>query len=222
VNVGGSIQTDELIGRLTADAAPVRRLRPPTVRAVLWLAVALAVLAAIVAYHGVRPDLQVALAEPGAWLSLLAAVTTGIAATLAAFHLVVPGTSDRWAFLPLPVALVWGSGLGIGCYADWIRSGPEGIHAGDSLDCFLAILWMSLAAGVPLVVMLRVARFVRPVATAAMGGLAVASLASAALELFHRTDARIMDVVWHTAAVTLIVVFASGSAAAARRGALDR
>ena len=70
--------------------------------------------------------------------------------------------------------------------------------------------------------MLRHARFVRPVETAALGGLAVASLASAALELFHHSDARIMDVVWHTAAVVLIVVLFSGTGAASRSGALKR
>jgi hypothetical protein len=220
--VGDAIQTDDLIARLSTAAAPVRRLRPPGVRAVIWLALAFAVLAAVVAFHGVRPDLREALAQPGGWLSLVAATATGIAAAVAAFHLAIPGTSDRWTLLPLPLALVWGSGLGLGCYADWLRFGPDGIHAGDSLDCFIAIVWMSAAAGLPLIVMLRFGRFVRPVATAAMGGLAVASLASAGLELFHRTDARIMDVVWHVAAVALIVLFASGSAAAARRGALGR
>ena len=160
------------------------------------------------------------LAAPGGWMSLLSAIATGVAAAFAAFYLATPGRSARWALLPLPVALLWISGLGLGCYADWIRSGPDGIHLGDSFDCFVAIVLMSLLAGGPLAVMLRYARFVRPVQTAAMGGLAVAALASAALELFHRTDARIMDVVWHMAAVALIVVFASGAGGAAERRAL--
>lgn len=220
--MGNAAETDELIARLATGAKPVRRLRPPGLRAVLWLIVAAGVLAAIIAYHGMRPDLSQSLAQPGAMLSLVAAVATGIAATFAAFHLAVPGTSGRWLLLPLPVAIVWASGLGIGCYADWIRNGPDGIHAGDSFACFVAILWMSLAAGLPLAIMLRLGRFVRPVATTAMGGLAVASLASAALELFHRTDARLMDVVWHIAAVALIVALSSGSGAAAHRGALAR
>jgi hypothetical protein len=31
--------TERLIGRLVAEAAPVRRLRPPVLRALLWLLV---------------------------------------------------------------------------------------------------------------------------------------------------------------------------------------
>jgi len=220
--LGEIVETDDLIARLAAEVAPVRRLRPPMVRAALWLGLALVVLGAIVAYHGVRPDLADAMAEPGAWLSQIAAVTTGIAATVAAFQLAIPGASSRWVLLPLPVALVWGAGLGVGCYADWIRNGPNGIEPGDSFECFIAILWMSALAGIPLAVMLRLGRFVRPVATAAMGGLAVATLASAALELFHRTDARIMDVVWHLAAVVLIVALTSGSGAASAPGLVRR
>lgn len=220
--MSGRDDLDALIGRLADDAAPVKPLRPPALRALAWLGAALAVIAGIVAYHGLRPDLAAELAEPGEMLALIAAAATGVAATFAAFFLAVPGYSARWSLLPLPVALVWISGLGIGCYADWVRYGPDGITLGESYECFQAIVLTSLALGVPLAILLRHARLVRPVLTAAMGGLALSSLAAAALELFHRTDARIMDVVWHVAAVTLVVALSSGwgAASAARvRGA---
>jgi hypothetical protein len=205
---------DSLIGELADDAKPVTRLRPPAVRAGLWLVAALAVIAGIVAYHGMRPDLMETMREPGEMLSFAAAVATGIAATFAAFFLAVPGYSSRWWLLPVPVAAVWFAGLGVGCYADWVRFGPDGISLGESYDCFQAIVLTSLALGVPLAILLRHGRVVRPVLTAAMGGLALSSLAAAALELFHRTDARIMDVVWHVAAVTLVVALSSGWGAA--------
>lgn len=205
---------DSLIGELAGDAKPVTRLRPPVVRAILWLIVALAAIAGLVSIYGLRPDLMETMREPGEMMSFGAAVATGIAATFAAFFLAVPGYSSRWSLLPLPVAVLWASGLGIGCYADWVRFGPEGISLGESYDCFQAIVLTSLALGVPLAFLLRHARMVRPVMTAAMGGLALSSLAAAALELFHRTDARIMDVVWHVAAVTLVVALSSGWGAA--------
>lgn len=218
--MGRDMDTDDLIAQLSGDARPVRRLAPPALRAALWLAGALAIMAALVAYHGIRPDLGAALAEPGGWLSLVSAAATGVAATFAAFHLAIPGTSRGWLLLPLPVALLWASGLGLGCYDEWLRQGPAGLELGEAYDCFQAIVLTSLLAGAPLLVMLRFGRLIRPVQTAAMGGLAVASLASAALELFHRGDARIMDVIWHVAAVTLIVALSSGSGAVAGRGAL--
>jgi hypothetical protein len=212
--MSGERDLDALIGRLAEDAKPVARLRPPAMRAVLWLGAALAAMAGLVAYHGMRPDLMATLAEPGEMMSLAAAAATGVAATFAAFFLAVPGYSSRWSLLPLPVAVVWVSGLGIGCYSDWVRFGPEGISLGDSYDCFQAIVLTSLVLGVPLAYLLRYAQPVRPVMTAAMGGLALSSLAAAALQLFHRTDARIMDVVWHVAAVSLVVALSSGWGAA--------
>jgi len=218
--VAGDLDTDDLIARLALDARPVRRLAPPALRATVWLLGALAAMAAIIAYHGLRPGLAEALAEPGGWLSILAAGATGVAATYAAFHLAIPGTSRGWALLPLPVALLWASGLGLGCYAEWLRQGPAGLEFGEAFDCFLAIVLISLLVGLPMLAMLRHGRLIRPVQTAAMGGLAVASLASAALELFHEGDARIMDVIWHVAAVMLIVALSSGSGAAAGRSAL--
>ena len=202
-------ELDALIGDLAREARPVARLQPPFVRATIWLAIAFAALACLVGWYGLRPDLGVALSEPGGMLALVSAVATGIAATYAAFHLAVPGRSSRWSLLPLPVALVWISGLGIGCYADWVRFGPEGITLGDSYECFQAIVLSSLLLGVPLAYLLRHARFYRPVATAAMGGLALSTLAAAALDLFHDTDARIMDVVWHIAAVAVVVSVSS-------------
>lgn len=212
--MSGGNSLDALIGRLAEDGKPVKRLRPPAVRAVLWLIAALVVIAGIVAYHGLRPDLMETLKEPGEMVSLCAAAATGVAATFAAFFLAVPGYSSRWSLLPLPVAIVWVSGLGIGCYADWLRFGPEGISLGDSYDCFQAIVLTSLALGVPLAILLRHASIVRPVLTAAMGGLALSSLAAASLELYHHVDARIMDVVWHVAAVSLVVALSSGWGAA--------
>lgn len=211
--------TEALIGRLAAEAAPVRRLKPPALRAALFLLGAGIVLAGIVAWHGLNPGLRRDMAEPAAMMSWMAALATGIAAVFAAFAVALPDRSPRWALLPVPLAMLWASGLGLGCYADWIRSGPDGLHIGDSFDCFLAILVMSLLVGGPLILLLRHARLIRPVLTAAMGGLAVASLSSAALELFHRSDARIMDIAWHVAAVALIVAIGSGAGAATRPAA---
>lgn len=215
--MSGGRDLDDLIGQLATEARPVKRLRPPAVRAALWLIAALAVIAAIVAYYGLRPDLMQTLAEPGAALSLGAAAATGIAATFAAFFLAVPGYSSRWSLLPLPVALLWISGLGIGCYADWVRFGPDGISLGDSYECFQAIVLTSLMLGVPLAFLLRHGRLIRPVLTSAIGGLALASLSAAALDLFHHTDARIMDIVWHIAAITVVVALSSGWGVASAR-----
>ena len=50
-------RTSDLIDALVDWATPVRRLRPPLVRAGIWLALAAAMLALLCAAHGVRSDL---------------------------------------------------------------------------------------------------------------------------------------------------------------------
>jgi hypothetical protein len=42
------MDTDEFIKRLAADLQPVRPLRPPSARAILWLGLALTYVAAVV------------------------------------------------------------------------------------------------------------------------------------------------------------------------------
>jgi uncharacterized membrane protein len=94
--------TRELIDALVECATPVRRLRPPLVRAVLWLAFAGVVLALIAVGHGVRTDLMARLEEPKLAATDGAALATGILATMAAFMISLPDRSRWWLLLPLP------------------------------------------------------------------------------------------------------------------------
>ncbi|MBR8429052.1 NrsF family protein [Burkholderia cepacia] len=50
--------TQDLIESLVAEAKPVRRLLPPTLRAACWLAFAALILTLVALEHGVRPDLM--------------------------------------------------------------------------------------------------------------------------------------------------------------------
>lgn len=214
------LDTEQLIGQLAAEARPVRRLAPPLRRAVLWLTVAVLVIAAIVAVMADAATLARTFGRTDALLGWIASVLTGVAAAVAAFHLAAPDRRARWAVLPLPVAALWFATLGAGCYIDWVRFGPDGLALGTSFSCLLFVALVSLLLGAPLMLLLRHALHVRPVATAAAGGLAVASLASAGLELFHHLDARVMVLVWHLGAVALVMAFsAAASGVLARRPA---
>jgi hypothetical protein len=51
------ISTPELIAVLTANLTPVRRLRPPIIRATWWLLLAALILGLVAIGHGIRPDL---------------------------------------------------------------------------------------------------------------------------------------------------------------------
>ena len=98
-----SMETDELIERLSASARPVRRLKPPWVRAGLWLALSLPYVVAVVWYKLVMVDTTQALSDARFIIEQAATFATAVAAAVAAFASVVPGFDRRLLLLPLPV-----------------------------------------------------------------------------------------------------------------------
>lgn len=204
------MRTEDLVGSLVADLGPVKRLRPPMVRAAGWLALSALVIGAVVVFKGFRPDLGARLAEPWEVAQLAAAIATGVLAAVAAFHLALPDRSDAWALLPLPGFALWVASLGWGCVADFVRLGPEGIALGTSWACLGFILALSLPLGGAMLFALRHAGPIRPVPTAAIGVLSVAMLASVGLSLVHNLDAAIMILVWHAGAVLVAVALSAG------------
>src|SRR5262245_52387705 len=112
-------KTPDLIDALVDGATPVRRLRPPLVRAALWLLLAALVLGLIVAGHGLRLDIADRLRQPVFVVSMIAALTTGILAAIASFQISLPDRSRWWLLLPAPALAVWLSTIGYGCLSDW-------------------------------------------------------------------------------------------------------
>ena len=206
--------TRDLIEVIVADAEPVRRLRPPLLRAGIWGAAAALTLTMITAAFGLRPDLGVKLGEPAFLIEVGSAALTGIAAAIAAFHLSLPDRAGRWALLPMPSLALWLSTVGYNCLTNWVMLGPEGPTLGLSLVCFATITLGGTPIAIILIMMLRHARSVRPMATAIIGGLAVAGLTVSALRLFHPLDATIMVLIWNVGAGTAIAV---GGALLSRR-----
>jgi hypothetical protein len=195
----------EVVDTLVSCASPVRRLRPPFQRALLWLAMATVVLGLIFIEHGVRADLAERLRQPGFAVGLAAAVITGILSAIAAFTISIPDRSRWWVLLPLPSLLIWISTVSYECFADWISIGPDGAHMGEAVGCFASLVFTSVPLGVALIIMLRYAALVRSGPVAMMGGLAVAAITSTALALFHDLDATIMILVWNLGTAALII-----------------
>lgn len=201
--------TDRLIGRLVSEAAPVRRLRPPLVRAALWL---LAVAAIGALAIGLFSDLDVfarRAQDPKLDLELTGTLLTGIAAVIAAFYLSLPDRSGAWALLPLPPLALWIASSGYSCYRHWIVVGPDGWELGESGHCFGFILAVSVPLGIALFLLLRQARPIAPVRVATVGGLGVAGLAAFLLQFFHPFDVTFLDLGAHLAAVGLVVAVSS-------------
>ena len=208
--------TDQLIAQLAASAKPVGRLRPPWLRATLWLLAAAAAAAIALPFFANFPLFERKCADPKFVLELTGTLLTGIAAVVAAFYLSLPDRSGLWALLPLPPLALWLASSGYNCYRDWITVGTNGWSLGESSDCFGTILAFSIPLGLALFLVLRRARPIAPVPAAALGGLGIAGISAFLLQFNHPVDASFLDLGMHAAAVA-IVVLASAMAARAPR-----
>jgi hypothetical protein len=199
------ITTPELIEQLASRAKPVRRLRPPLVRAAFWLVLAALIFGLLAAAHGTRTDLALQIARPEFALGLAASLLTGVLAAVAAFFLSLPDRSRAWGLLPVPTLFLWISTVSYGCLTHWVDMGPEGVRMGEAARCFATLLVTSLPLSLGLILMLRHAAWLRPTAVTLTGGLAVAAMAATALSLFHDLDATIMVLVWNFGVAAIIV-----------------
>ena len=199
------VTTPDLIEILSAHAPPVRRLRPPLLRAGLWLLAAGLILVLLALLYGARPDLALRLRQPTFMVALVGSLLTGILAAIAAFHLSLPDRSRLWLLLPAPALVLWVATIGYGCLTDWVSIGPDGVRLGATLQCFATLLIASVPSSVILLVMLRHTARLHPTTVAMMGGLASAGIAATALALFHELDASVMVLLWNLGTAALIV-----------------
>ena len=201
--------TPEFIETLVASATPVRRLKPPLLRAGLWLLLAALLLVLIGVAHGLRTDIFGCVRQPRFVVAMVGALATGILAAVASFRVSLPDGSRLWVLLPLPAPALWLSAIGYGCLTDWVSIGPDGVHMGEAVRCFATLLLTSVPLSIAMLVMLRYAALLRSTEVSLMGGLAVAAMTSFALSLFHDLDATMMILIWNLGSA---IVVASASA----------
>jgi hypothetical protein len=198
------IATPDLIESLVAGAVPVRRLRPPLVRAAAWLLFAALMLALMVAVRGVRPDLGLSLRQLTFAIDIAASLATGILAAVAAFVVSLPDRSRLWLWLPVPALFVWIVNIGYGCLTTWVNLQP-GMHLGDETGCIAALVLTGMPLAFTLLIMLRHTALLSPIPVAIAGGLAVAGITASVLPLFHNHDASILILVWNLGVAALLM-----------------
>src|SRR6516162_7228350 len=202
---GSVITTPDLIDALATNLAPVRRLRPPAIRAFGWLLLAALMLALLVVSQGIRPDLAQRLREPTFILGMAGTLLTGILAAVAAFMLSLPDRSRFCLLLPAPALVLWLSTIGYQCLTNWVSLEPNGIHLGETAQCFATLVLTSLPLSLAMLVMLRYAAPLRPIAVTLTGSLAVAAITATTLSLFHDLDATVMILTWNLGTAALFV-----------------
>lgn len=202
------ITTPDLIEALSAEAKPVRRLRPPLFRTCLWLSLAGLILVLLGILQGIRADIFDRLSEAIFATRLAGALATGVLAAMAAFYLSLPDRSRLWVLLPMPAVALWASTIGYGCLTNWVNLEPDGLRLGTAAQCFATLLLTSLPLSLVMLGMLRHAAPLRPATVAMVGGLAISGITAAALSIFHNIDATVMVLLWNLGTTAIVTTLA--------------
>lgn len=211
------MQTDHLIDQLTRELAPVRVLRPPALRALIWLAVVTGISAVLILRFSQLELILPRLAIPRVTLECVGTLLTAVTAVWAAFELSIPDRSPHWMWLPAAPFALWLGASGLGCLQNGLSLHEPGGIAGHSPHCFIFISAVSVPLAAVLFWMLRRARPIHAWPVAAMGTLGVAATAALVLQFFHPFDVTVIDLALHLAAIALVV----GLGTAWRRALLD-
>ena len=195
---------DCLVEALAADLTPVRRLAPPSLRVLFWLAIVAAIAFALAKFCDLGAMTRRFTAAPDLWFAAAGSMLTAVLAAVAAFQLSLPDRKPVWALLPLPAAVLWIGASGIGCLRGVAETNPAWLD--ESERCLTFILGISIPLSILLIVMLRRGCSLRPNLTAIVGGLACASAAATLLNFVHPYDAAASDLTVHAAAVGVVIV----------------
>lgn len=193
-----------LIGELSADLKPVRRLAPPWLRSLYWLLAVMCLALVLIAIRVVfdwsgQPEV-----DPYVLPGALASGVTAILAAYAAFQLSLPDRSGAWALLPVPAFVVWVAINGLGCVASIANPAVQS-NVPQFFTCLSIIFALSIPLSVATIVMIRRARPLRPLPVAVLGGLAASAAGATLLILVHPHDSAVLDICSHALAVAVVV-----------------
>jgi hypothetical protein len=139
----------------------------------------------------------------------VALLATALTAGVAALSSIIPGRDRRLALLPLIPLSFWLASLGEGCVGDWMRLGVEGLQVRADWDCARTAIVLCIVPAAAMVAMLQRGVPLVPGVSLALGALAVAAMANAALRPFHLGDVSVMVLVWHAGAAAFVVLVAN-------------
>ena len=196
--------TEEFIKLLAADLQPVRPLRPPWARAVLWLGIALAYVTAVVWSKLMMVDPSQVGGDARFMVEQVATLATALTAAIAAFCSIIPGFDRRVLLVPFAPLGFWLASVGHGCVQDWLQLGADGLTIRPDWDCLPMATIIGIVPAAAIVAMLRKGAPLYPRLTLALAALAVASVANFGLQFAHVRDASIMVLAWHLGAAAVL------------------
>jgi len=204
------MDTNALIQELADSAVPVRRLPAPWVRMLIWLALSVPILAAVI-WLVMPSDINpvAAITDRRFLIEEAVLLVTALTASLAAFGSVVPGYDRRILLIPLLPFAVWLASLGEGCWRNWVALGTNGLTLRPDWDCLPPAILIGIVPSIAMVVMLRRGAPLIPRTSIALGALAVAALANLGLRVFHVGDASVMVLFWHLGGAAVLAGLAA-------------
>jgi hypothetical protein len=202
------MKTEDMIAQLATGLRPVRRLPSPPVMLAIWTALALAVMGGAALLFGTRGVTEKPMNNFEV-MHMAAAGLTALLAGLAAFELSLPDRDRRWAWLPLPAIGLWVGTMGVGCVAELVRLGLDGIRFYISWSCLGFIIGIGLPLAGVMLWLTRHSAWIRPGPVAAFGSLSAAAFASVGLTIVHPTFGPLMVLAWHGVAVLVVTGLAA-------------
>ncbi|MDE2517627.1 MAG: DUF1109 family protein [Rhodospirillales bacterium] len=182
---------------------PVVRAPSPGRGMLLWIAVTVPSLAAMVWMMGPLPDIAALLVRPEFLLVQGLAVGTAV---LAAYGALCAGRPDQpgWkTVLPFAAALLWAAALGRQCFVLAIGGQGSALVVQPDLICVPAIAASALPSALAILWVLRRGTSFRRVRACLCAALAAAAAAQAALRLYHPDGTFATMLVWQIGSVGL-------------------
>jgi hypothetical protein len=203
---GRNQDLDGFVNGLVADLQPVKPLRSPWLRSLIWLGLVSIVALSLATFADLSAFRARMMGAPDMWLAVVGSALTAALAAVAALEVSLPDRSRLWGGLPLPGLILWIGASGLGCARTWFIPGTGDASMAETGHCLMFIVGFSIPLSAVLFVMLRRGYSLSPALTGGLAGLAVAAAAATLLSLFHPYDAAVTDLAVHAAAVALVIL----------------
>ncbi len=195
---------DDLIQDLTKEGNPVSALPPPWLRFFRWLVVVFFCLAVGVLFLGLRDDLESASARPSFQIHGVLTMILGLASSLSAFLLSVPGSRSRKIlWIPLMTLILFFVYFGYSLY--FLEHDPFQFGWG----CIRDILVLAFVPGAILLFLLRRAAVLDGWKTSFFAFLGLGALGSLGTQFICHNDGALHTLLWHYLPVLVLGILGS-------------
>jgi hypothetical protein len=198
------MDTDHLIRTLAGRIEPVTPLPRPWRRTAAWTAAGVGYLVVLVAIVSPRVDLDARIRDSWFLLEQAAALLTGVTAAGAAFLSVVPGYRRGIVAWPIAAGAFWVALIAVGALLELSRGDAASLLLQADWSCVWTVLAGASVPAAAMAMMLRRGAPLTPCVTAALGGLAAASLGNFGVCLFHPHSSSLVMLVWHCGTVVAV------------------